>query len=522
MDKVRKYIFILFCMGLLSLIAMCTILRIDTKMTLYGVSNVVEFPEYNVEDICEGGYQAQIDAWYKDNFPFRPWFVRVNNQILYALGATINDVIIVGEDGWFYTEEYTSTMLTEVSEVNMEKLSAYTEKVKLLKEKLEKNGKQLVYVITPSKAEVYPEHLPERYSMLLEKRTEITNNYDYLKEQLVLQGVPFIDMTTILTENNDEVPFFSKTGIHWNYYASAMCAEQIVKTVDENVNTEIEIIESDMPYGTEQDVYLLSNMFKGIEDDTYYQVSMDYSNISNVRMKKVLEMGTSFSGELEREFFDDGENIWNQYTRYQYFAGKTISNSKQGTFTIDDYYNEQLKRDVANADVIIIENNCSYVPESHYLFVDYILSMSDEELISSDFVDLDDSELCLDFSVQGNADEYIWSGFYGAEEMGRWAEKRATICVNMCSTQDLFLEFQGTRLPSNTSVMFNDMIVWETEEATDSVPDIYIPLKLINNTGPNYIVISTEENVQSPMELGIGEDSRVMAHWISKIIIRNN
>lgn len=522
MDKIRKRIFVFFCMVFLSLIAICTVLKIDTKMTLYGVSNQVEFPRYGIQDICDGGYQIQIDEWYKDNFPLRSWFVRVNNQILYTLGATINDAIIVGKNGWFYTEEYTSNMLTEVAEANKQRIEEYAETVRLLKDKIEKSGKEFVYVITPSKAEVYPEYLPVRYNMLMEKRTGITNNYDYLKEQLTLQGVPFIDMIMILENNKGEIPFFSKTGIHWNYYASSMCAERVVKAIDNNINTQINVIESDMPYGTEQDVYLLSNMFKGIVDDTYYQVSVDYSDISNIKMKKVLEMGTSFSGELEREFFENGRNVWNQYTRYQYFTIKSTSKGKLESAATGDFYNEQLKEEIADADVIIIENNSSYVPDSHYLFVDYILSMSDEELISSDYVDLDDSELCLDFSAQGNAEEYIWNGFYGAEEMGRWAEESAVISVDMASTQDLLIEFQGIRVAPNTSIMFNDTVMWETVESTEFVPQIHIPLDLINTAGPNYITISTDEDIQSPMELGTGEDSRTLAHWIDKIIIRSN
>ena len=148
--------------------------------------------------------------------------------------------------------------------------------------------------------------------------------------------------------------------------------------------------------------------------------------------------------------------------------------------------------------------------------------MSDEELISSNYVDLDDSELCLDFSAQGNAEEYIWNGFYGAEEMGRWAEESAVISVDMASTQDLLIEFQGIRVAPNTSIMFNDTVMWETVESTEFVPQIHIPLDLINTAGPNYITISTDEDIQSPMELGTGEDSRTLAHWIDKIIIRSN
>lgn len=428
----------------------------------------------------------------------------------------------MGEDGWFYTEEYASTMLTEISEYNKTKIIDYAEKVRMLKDKLEASGKQFLYVITPSKAEVYPENLPARYHMLLQDRVHIQNNYDFLKEQLTLQGVSYIDMTTILKEQKSEIPFFSKTGIHWNYYASALCAEQVVKAVDNNVVAEINITEIETPYGTEQDVYLLSNIIEGKTDDAYYAVDIDYSNVSNIRVKKVLEMGTSFSGELESQFFPDNHCVWNQYIRYQYFAGKTSSKGEKSPYVSGDFYNEELKTDIANADVVVIENNNSYVPDSHYQFVDYILSMSEEEMKSTTCINLDKEELSIDFSVVGNADEYISSGFYSAEEMGRWAMPKAEFFVDVCATQDLVIKMEDARFPANTSVLFNDTVVWQTEQATDAVPEIIIPISLINNGGVNYITITTDESIQSPKELGVGEDSRILSHWMHKVILRSD
>lgn len=520
MDKVRKITFICVCVSMVSVIAICTFLRVDTKMTLYGVVNEVKTPELSWKTVWNGAYQTQVDEWYKVNFPLRPWFVRVNNQAAYAIGATINDVIIVGKDGWFYTEEYASTMLTNVTEHNKERLTEYAAKVAQLRAKLEAAGKQLVYIITPSKTEVYPENLPERYKVLVQQRKNIQNNYDFLKEQLILQGVPYIDMTTILKENKGEIPFFSKTGIHWNYYAAALCAKEVVQAVGDTGTMNINVIERQEPYGTEQDVYLLSNILKGQTDDAYYAVEVDFTNASEARLKNVLEMGTSFSGELEREFFYNGLCVWNQYTRYQYFTGKTTSKGEPAPYVVGEYYNENLKADIANADVIMIENNNSYVPDSHYMFVDYILGMTDEELVNTQIVNLEEGQLCIDFALNGNADAYIRSGFYQAEEAGRWATAKTELCVELYAAQDLVLEFENCRMYANTKVLINDTVIWQTEQATDFLPEICVPLNLLNNNDVNIITIITNERVQSPKEMGTGEDSREMAQWIGKVILR--
>ena len=520
MDKIRKVLFTCFCLGFLSVIAICTMLKIDTNVSLYGVVNEVAFPQVDRKSIWTGEYQAQVDAWYKNNFPMRSLLVRANNQLLYMLGANINDVIIVGKDGCFFSEEYATAALTEVTSQNEASIVAYAEKVKLLKEKIEKADKQLVYIITPSKAEMCSEEMPVRYQILCERRPDIYNNFDCLKEELSKQGIPFIDMVSVLNEQGGDIPFFSKTGIHWNYYAAALGAKTIVNMVDKDAEVNIHIAESETPLGTEQDVYLLANLIIGKKDDTYYMAEVECTNSEKLKSLKLLEMGTSFSGELEREFFPQGISMWNQFVRYQYFAGKNVSKGTMGNYQTGDFYNEQLRMDVANADIIMIENNNSYVPESHYRFVDFILSMSDDELKTADILTLE-NEFSIDFSAQGNGDEYVWRGFYDEEETGRWAMPEAEMCVELQVTGNISLDLSNCSFAPNTKVLFNDAIIWQSEQGEDSLADIKIPYEIINNGQENYILIVTDEEIKSPLEKGEGVDSRIMAHWINKMIFRN-
>ncbi len=519
MRSFRKKSFICVCMGVVTAIALCTVLQIDTEKDLNGITDDVKIPNYSFKSIWDGEYQAEIDDWYNNNFPLRPWFVRLNNQLLYMIGADINNDIIVGKEGWLYTKEYTECSLYEIDEAKKEEYADYAEKVKLLKEKVESLGKQFIYIITPSKVELYPEYLPARYNYLVEKRSIIENNYDYLKEQLVLAGIPFIDMTQNLKEKNTDIPFFSKTGIHWNYYAAAMCANEVVKTVDDQVNMQIQVEPMEIPYGTEQDVYLLSNIINGIKDNVYYAVEIQYSNLSNIKRKNVVEMGTSFSTELESEFSNQGQCIWNQYTRYQYFTQRKVTRGEQSYQEFGDFYNEQLKSDIANADIIIIENNNSYVPESHYQFVDYLLNMSEEEMVQREHINLDQEEFEIDFANNGNAEDYIRSGFYIGEETGRWAREKAEISINLYSSSDLVLDLSNNTFADDTTILFNDTVVWKTEYGNEALRNIKIPVNILYNGMTNYITILTNQEIKTPKQMGISEDERVLAHWFNKILI---
>lgn len=518
--KFQESIFIFLCMGFVFVMAVCTIFRFDGKEELYGTSVKASYPEISMEEIWKGKYQSQWDEWYKDNLPFHTFFVKLNNQILYSMGANIND-IIVGKDGWLYSEEYVNNYYSNISDSDKIKYSEYILKIGQLKEKLERAGKQLIYIITPSKAEACPEFIPVRYKILGKSADGFQNNYDYLKNGLSSKGIPFIDMVSILKEQKGDTPFFSKTGIHWNYYATAFCAKELVETVDDNASVEFDVLFDEKPYGTEQDIYLLANIFSGIVDDLYYRPDLLYSKVENLKYKKVLEMGTSFSNELVDTFGNNGAIIWNKFIRYQYFVSKYISKGSNWTGYDGSLNEEQLEAEVGDADIIIIENNNSYIPESHYIFVDFVLNLPEDKLICKDYVDLDKEDINIDFSNGGNSLDYVRKGCYPAEAWGSWGSNEIEISVDLGTTKNLSIDLSFNTYFEDTVIMFNDQIVWRATDGTEALKRVFIPYELVNNKAANIIKIVTDKQLFSPKEMGLSEDTRILAHKMIKLSISN-
>lgn len=519
MKRIREKLYIYIIMCILLLMFICTTCKIDTSMKLYGVTNEIEKPLCSFSSLMSGIWQSETDDYYKVNFPFRSWFVRVNNQFLYLIGGKINDVIIPGREGWLYSDEYVMSNFIEISEQNKTILQDYAKKVKKAQEKLNKQGKKLVYIITPNKVEIYPEHLPMRFYELSKKRGQIHNNYDYLKEQLTKNGVSFVDATMILKNDNKKIPMFCKTGIHWNYYAAALCASEVFGQINHGEAPTISVSRTQEPYGTQMDVYFLSNILFGEKDKDYYTVEMKYPEISSNEKKSVLEMGTSFSEELSEAFLENEICIWREYTRYQYFNLKTSYKGDKVIHESGDFYNDDLKNDIANADVIIIENNSSYVPDSHIKFVDYVLNLSDKEFKTNDFVALDKENLCMDFKLSGNAEEYILSGFYDAEDAGRWSKGNAELDFCIYATEDLHIDFSSNSFADKTKIFFNDKVVWKTQDGKEALKDIRIPVNEVLNGRFNYITIECDTVIQSPKQMGVGEDPRLLVHRWNNIII---
>lgn len=521
--KIGQTIFNCVIFGILFASLTFTICNIDSKEQLYGVTNSTELPQASADGIWLGNFQGEVDKYYQENFPLRTAMVRWNNQLLYWIKGIINGSIIVGKDGWLYSEEYVANAFSDIPDATKSLVEEYALKVKQCQEIIEKSGKEFVYIITPSKAEMYPENLPYRYLPLSSKRDKIVNCYDYLLQRLTDEGIEVVDMLSILKEAEGEIPFFSKTGTHWNYYAASIGASSVLNRLGyENVTVEVEPMKE--PQGTEQDLYLLTNIYRGEVDKEYYHTKLDFSEYAEREERNVLEMGTSFSGELASSLAPDGTMWFDKYVRFQYFILKNTYCGDQITVESGNFNNEALLDEILKADIIILENNNSYVPDSHIEFVDYIIS-HEEDIINGegnqdDFIKIDD-EVILDFSNGGSVEEYTRIGFYAGEENGRWSKENAELAIKLCAEQDIVLDFSENLFLEDTVIAFNNMVVWDgTVDSKEALKNIVIPVEMINNKKMNFIQIKSPQKLLSLKEKGMGEDERITAQWWNKVIIR--
>lgn len=494
-----------------------TILHKDITIELYGVMTENPKPVFSMEGIYNGYYQAEFDDWYGDEHPLKKLFVKINNQIIYDIRGCINSDIVVGKYGWLYSLEYIMCELDEISEENKLLYDDYVKKVKEVQDKLEDAGKKFVYVVSPNKVEICSEFLPNRLKILQSIKKDTVNNHKYLVDKLKENGINFIDVGSLLQEKDREVPYFSKTGIHWNYYAAALCAKKILLQLGYGEDIEIKITPIEMPYGTEQDIYALSNIFKGIIDDEYYCVQLLCNSLTNRNKKKVLEMGTSFSVELATVFGGNQDLVWSEFIRYQYFVDKTVYSQDTITnYETGGVSQDNLGSEIASADIVIIENNATYIPDSHLEFIDAIGNLSLQDLSAKEYISLESEDFIIDFTAGGNADMFVEYGFYPAEEGGRWAEAHAECAIALKDDDGLKLDLSENGFAENTVIEFNDEIVWNSKDGVESLGNIIVSSELIHKNAKNYITIWSDSEILSPKEQGISEDPRQLAHRVTK------
>lgn len=352
----------------------------DTAKALYGSTIDAAKPVVEVDTIMSGDFQHMFDDWYLENFPYRYYFIKAYNSIMFCLKQE-NNRIIVGENGYLYGEDYIDSYTKESEwEGRDESYMSYAEKVSYIQDYLNCLGKKFIYIVSPSKAVVYPEYIPNEYMKLC--REDRMSNLEYEMLAFEQYGVEYINANLDMYELKSKgIQPYYKQGIHWNCVASSI----FLKRVDDKYDiipgnmdvtfNEVESTAESYIYG-ENDLWHLVNGFQKPLTETYYNVSIRYDNDEEYD-NNIFILGTSFSG-IYNEIFNgalaDYKPKYHTLTAYRYldaayryYDGQceevSVSHNPAETNILDD---------IMKNDIIIFENNSSYIPDSYLLVVDYL------------------------------------------------------------------------------------------------------------------------------------------------------
>lgn len=174
--------------------------------------------------ISSGGinrdFSNEFDKWFTQSIPFRAELINVRNTVLSgSLGKSANNVI-VGKDGWLFTEECTDDYLGHtVSEREIHNIAAT---LRLVQKHCRMNGAEFVFAAAPDKCTIYPEYMPSGYIK------GKTTNLDLLEKELEKQGVSYADLRGVMLGHKaDGEELYLKTDTHWNNLAALYAFNEI-------------------------------------------------------------------------------------------------------------------------------------------------------------------------------------------------------------------------------------------------------------------------------------------------------
>lgn len=184
---------------------------------LHGVDFEEEIPSFSYQSWYQFEFQPKLHAYLEDHYGFRPNMIRLFNQIDYSLFREPHGSgVIIGKQGylyehWFIDAHFGSNYIgDEIIETAITRLEA-------IRSHLLEHGTQLLVVVTPSKADFWPEYIPDRL-----KSEYATTNYEAITYHLWKRGFPMLDLNRWFIDMKDQTPapLFPKTGTHWSHYGA--------------------------------------------------------------------------------------------------------------------------------------------------------------------------------------------------------------------------------------------------------------------------------------------------------------
>src|ERR1700744_634218 len=143
--------------------------------TLFGVSIKGEQPPLKVSAWLNGDLQKGVNDFISEHFAGRELLIRGYNQILFSAfdkSYMSKEEIIHGRHGDLFQRWYVQVFDHDIDLLQSKEGEALVVMMKDLTERLKSVGSCFVFVITPSKASVYPEDIPDRYLTNLTRATD--------------------------------------------------------------------------------------------------------------------------------------------------------------------------------------------------------------------------------------------------------------------------------------------------------------------------------------------------------------
>jgi len=199
-------------------------------MPLNGAIVKIEKPKLTISTWFSEAYQTQIEKYANQNFGFRNFLVRLNNQLKYTFfnKAQANGVII-GKKNYLYEKSYITAYYGKDFS-GREVIKEQMQKLRTIQDSLSDRGIDIVLVFAPGKASFYPEYIPDKYDTV-----KSLTNHHYFVEQAKSMEINYIDFSSWFISSKDTSTYclYPKTGIHWSYYGMNLATDSLVNYIED-------------------------------------------------------------------------------------------------------------------------------------------------------------------------------------------------------------------------------------------------------------------------------------------------
>lgn len=435
----RKAVVCLF----LGVLFLPTILAVGTKalgkeldVPLHGYTDSVQKPELSFQSFWDGQFQSNYTAWYQENFQPRGIFVKNYSTIRYNLFQLDNQRVIGKNydifEAAYINEELCINGYSDFSQPEAQSaVQEYVAKLEQLKNALEKYGKTLCVVLTPSKADFHRENIPDKYVVMSDPGA-ITGQ-DYLAQLLEGTDIPHI----ICADYKDTLtyPAFYHSGIHWSRTFEQETFAHLINGLSDYMGKSFprihlgDVTVQNTPFWRDADLFDLTNVWNPYTE-VYYQYDVNATYPENYDSLGLLFQGTSFS----LGFFTDFSNELPLETAIYINRDDYISTAS-GETAIESFDKLDLSGYLDQVDAVVIEVLPHELEYYSFGFVEAMLAAL-ETYAPADYP----YAASLDVAAPEAWDMTYLKGLYDREPTLVWTKKECQVTIKDPTIKETGLE----------------------------------------------------------------------------------
>jgi hypothetical protein len=321
-------------------------------------------PDFSFSKWWEGKYQENTNEWGNKYFGFRTDFVRINNQLNFALfrKSNLENGLEVGKDDYLFLKPYYDAY-TGADAVKKEEIYAKFKQIKLIQDSLEAKGKTFFFMITPNKVDFFPEYLPKKVI----STQNVEPNYKNVLQICGELGIHVFDVNAYFLAKKGKTPYplFPKNGIHWSSYGETLVLDSMVHYLELNRKIDMPDIKyafSMSEDNSDDDLQDAMNLLYPLKT---YALSVPKLTIeaTGKQKLKVLLVGDSFSWMLLK--LNNINQVFGKLEVWHYYQQKYITYNNEEKINKKD-----LKKEVNDNEVVILESNPINLPRLGWGFIE--------------------------------------------------------------------------------------------------------------------------------------------------------
>lgn len=302
-------------------------------------------------------FPTEYDAYYSDHFSIRQRLIKYFNalNIFVFKKSPIPTKVLIGKNGWLYMVGTESQAYKGENNFNDLELDSLKLELEYRQQYLADRGCKLYVAIAPTKANIYPEFLPN-YEIKTKNDGWVTQINKYLKEN---SSINVIELSQTLIENKNKGFLFHKIDNHMNERGGFIVANKIlyelqkqfpmIDTIDYN---SMDVIGTISDHGNIAQMLSDIKFFKdsaftvspktgflsqeapkaGYPPPEYFAYSWDYENVRETQNKnkpKILLISDSFGHAVFPYLSEQSSKCVKIFDAWQFMLNENIVESEK-------------------------------------------------------------------------------------------------------------------------------------------------------------------------------------------------